>query len=78
MFLRFLAHEERRDRMSAHPRQLGNGARQRHGAHLEAADIIQRIVFQRFEGQFRQQRRPSGSIMVGFRLMKSLLRPEAR
>jgi hypothetical protein len=55
VLLRLLAHEEGRDRMALDPGQLRDRAGQRHRAHLEAADIIEIVVFQRLESQLREQ-----------------------
>ena len=60
MLLRLLADEERRDRMALDPGELRDRAGERHRAHFQSADIIEVVVLQRIEGQFRQQRRAFG------------------
>ena len=39
---------------------VGDRARQRHRAHLESADIVEGVILQRLEGQFREQRSAFG------------------
>jgi len=56
MLLRFLANEERRDRMALDPGELRDRTGQRHRAHFQAPDIIEAIVLQRLVGQLGEQR----------------------
>ncbi len=60
MLLRLLAHEEGRDGIALQPGQLRDCARDRNGAHLQSADVVDVVILQRIERQLREQRRTFG------------------